>query len=129
MDIEDQIKYWTDSAEYDLTVAGHLFECGDYSWCLFVGHLVLEKMLKAIYLRDKEKVPPRTHNLLALARSTNLSLTKEQEEFLFRANSFNVEARYPNPRQQFYELCTKEFALENFTNIKEFYQWLKSRMK
>jgi len=31
-------------------VAESLLEKGHYTWCLFVGHLILEKLLKAIYL-------------------------------------------------------------------------------
>jgi HEPN domain-containing protein len=127
--IDEQIKYWIDSAEHDLTVAEHLFGCGDYSWSLFLGHLVLEKMFKAIYVRDRREIPPRSHNLLTLAKSTSLSLAQDQEEFLFKVNSFNIEARYPDPKQQFYKLCTREFALENLTKIKEFYQWLKCRIE
>ena len=56
MSLEEQIEYWMDSAEYDLTVVDHLFESGDYPWCLFVGHLVLEKALKAIYVKKKKGV-------------------------------------------------------------------------
>jgi len=126
--MEEQIGYWATSAEYDLKVADHLFESGDYSWCLFVGHLVLEKMLKAIYVQYKGEVPPRTHNLLALTKSSNLILNQEQEEFLFKVNSFNIESRYPDFKQQFYELCTRDFASENLTKIREFYHWLKSRI-
>ena len=129
MSIEEQIKYWIDGAEHDLTAAEHLLESGDYLWCLFVGHLVLEKMLKAIYLRDRKEIPPRTHNLLALARSVGLNLIQEQVEFLSRVNDFNIEARYPSFEGQFYKSCTREFALENFKKIKEFYQWLKSRIE
>jgi len=127
--LEEQIEYWMDSAEYDLTVVDHLFESGDYPWCLFIGHLVLEKALKAIYVEKKKGVAPRTHNLLALAKSTSLSLTQKQEEFLFKVNSFNIEARYPDFKRQFYKLCTKEFASENLTEIRKFYQWLKSRIE
>lgn len=32
----------------------HLFEKRDYHWALFIGHLVLEKMLKALY--DKIRI-------------------------------------------------------------------------
>ena len=128
MSIEEQVKYWIDGAEHDLTAAEHLFESGDYSWWLFAGHLVLEKMLKAFYVRDIRETPPKTHNLLFLAKSTSLSLTQEQARFLFEANGFNVGARYPNSRRQFYELFTREFALENLTEIRRFYQWLKSQI-
>ncbi|MEI6091420.1 MAG: hypothetical protein WCR42_13275 [bacterium] len=31
----------------------HLFESGDYSYSLFIGHLVLEKILKAHFVKHK----------------------------------------------------------------------------
>ncbi len=102
MSIEDQVKYWIDGAEHDLTAAEHMLESGDYSWSLFVGHLVLEKMLKALYVRARKEIPPRTHNLVALARSVDLNLTKEQEEFLFEIGGFNIVARYPKSKEQPY---------------------------
>lgn len=48
---EEIISYWTESAEQDFKAMGHLFENGDYHWSLFVGHLVLEKLLKAYHVR------------------------------------------------------------------------------
>jgi len=124
--IEEQIEYWIRSADNDLAVADHLFQSSDYSWCLFVGHLVLEKILKALYVKSNKKIPPRTHNLLTLSKSIDLDLAPEQEEFLSRVNDFNIEARYPDFEMQFAELCTKEFTLENLSRIKDLYRWLKS---
>ncbi len=46
---DNLISYWKKSAESDLVVAEHLFEKRDYHYCLFFGHLVLEKALKARY--------------------------------------------------------------------------------
>lgn len=117
-----------DSAEYDLLVAETLFQNGHYLWCLFIGHLTLEKALKAFFIKDNQKTPPKTHNLVMLSKSTHLTLTNEQEQFLDKINDFNIEARYPDIKLQFYKICTKEFTAENFTKIKEFYKWLKLQM-
>lgn len=46
---EEHIKYWLKSAEHDLESAETLFENRRYDWCLFLGHLVLEKVLKAFF--------------------------------------------------------------------------------
>jgi HEPN domain-containing protein len=47
MKIDEHIKYWLNSADHDLDTAESLFSTGKYDWCLFLGHLVLEKGLKA----------------------------------------------------------------------------------
>jgi len=45
---EELINYWLEAAERDWVVIDHLFEKGDYHYALFFGHLVIEKMLKAL---------------------------------------------------------------------------------
>ena len=100
-----------------------------YDWCLFIGHLVIEKVLKAFYVRDTQKTPPWVHNLARLAESTKLSLTEEQLTFLADINDFNIETRYPDYKFSFYKTCTREFSEEQLSKIKEMYLWLLSQMK
>jgi len=128
MNVKKHINYWVTTAEHDLPVAESLFKSGHYDWCLFIGHLVLEKILKAHFVKDNKKEPPKIHDLLILASSTKLTLTKEQEEFLSRATDFNIETRYPRDKFKFYKTATKEFTSANFAKIKEMYQWLKSQL-
>ena len=47
--IDNIIYYWLDSAEQNYTTMQNLYNSKDYSWSLFLGHLVLEKILKALY--------------------------------------------------------------------------------
>jgi len=66
------IKYWIDSAEHDLDVAESLFANAKYDWCLFIAHLVLEKTMKALYVKHKNDFPPRTHDLVRLSKYVDL---------------------------------------------------------
>ena len=120
------IDYWLKSAESDLTVAEHLFEKGDYHYCLFFGHLVLEKTLKAIYVKNVDLKPPFKHGLPLLAQKAGVILNEEQETFLEEVSDFNIEARYPDIKFSFIKKCTQDFAKSNFNRIKDFYQWLKT---
>lgn len=129
MNIKEQIDYWLKSAAHDLEVAETLFKNQKYDWSLFIGHLVIEKVLKAFYIRDRQETPPRIHNLVRLAEGTNLHLTEGQLTFLADVNDFNMEARYPDYKFNFYKTCTKEFTEEQFLKIKEMYNWLLSQMK
>ena len=80
---EEHITYWMKSTAHDLDAAETLFYSDKYDWCLFLGHLVLEKVLKAIYVNTHEnQVPPRTHNLVRLAELSSLELNEEQIIFL-----------------------------------------------
>ena len=127
--VEEQIDYWLKSARHDLRTAESLFENKHYDWCLFLGHLVIEKTLKAFFIRDTKKFPPKIHKLEVLATQTLLPLSPEDVDFLKEINSFNLEARYPDYKFKFYKLCTKKFSVTYFTKIKEFYRWLLKEMK
>ena len=129
MDEKIHIDYWLESAAHDMEVAETLFKSQKYDWCLFIGHLVIEKVLKAFYVRDKKEAPPWIHNLVRLAENTALQLSEEQLMFLANVNDFNIESRYPDYKFSFYKMCTKEFTEEQFSRIKEMYQWLLSQMK
>lgn len=129
MDINEHINYWISSAENDLEAANSLYNTGNYSWCLFIGHLVIEKILKAYYVKSHNNlIPPKIHNLSRLAELSNLKLDNETELFLISANKFHLEGRYPNYKNEFYKICTKEFTEKNFNKIKGFYQWLQSQI-
>ncbi|MBI5403842.1 MAG: HEPN domain-containing protein [Ignavibacteriae bacterium] len=128
MTIQEQVDYWIDLAEQDLPVADSLFKNGHFMWCLYIGHLILEKALKARYVKDNELTPPKVHDRLKLAKSTKLKLTKENEEFLNRVTDFNIEARYTDYKSNFYKLCTKDFTETNFAKIKETYEWIKKEL-
>ena len=116
--------YWLEAAKKDLPVIDHLFEKGDYPWALFVAHLVLEKVLKAYYVKKVSKVAPYTHSLSLLAEESNLKLSFEHKELLEKVTDFNLEVRYPEEKFNFYTICTREFTQHYLKRIKEFYQWL-----
>ena len=75
------IKYWIDSSDRDFTTMEHLFEKEDYHWALFIGHLVVEKLLKAYFVQNIDNQPPPMHNLLRLAEKANLQLSEAQKIF------------------------------------------------
>ena len=128
MTINEQIEYWISTAEHDLPVAESLFEKGHYVWCLFIGHLILEKIIKAHFVKDTEHTPPKIHDLVKLANRTKLPLTQEQLEFLDEVMDFQLEARYPDYKEYLYKTCDKKLTTEKFNQIKEMYLWLKSRL-
>jgi len=122
------IEYWLSSAARDLDTAEILFQNSRYDWCLFIGHLVIEKTLKALYIRDAGDAPPRIHNLLRLAELTTLRLSDEQKQIFMDITRFNIETRYPDYKHSFQKLCTKAFVEEYFAKIKDMHVWLKSQI-
>ena len=122
--MKKHVKYWIDSADHDLQVAESLFKNEKYDWCLFIAHLVLEKILKGCYVKRKDNFRPRTHDLVKLAIMAEVGLEEETLEFLDTVNTFNISTRYPDEKFKFYNLCTRAFTTMNFDRIKEIRKWL-----
>ena len=115
---DEHIKYWRKSAQHDLESADSIFDSGRYDWCLFVGHLALEKILKAIFVeRNDNNMPPQVHNLVRLAELSKVELDEEQKLFLDKINDFNLQSRYPDYNLEFYKRCTKEYTKDYLDKI------------
>ncbi|MCX5884588.1 MAG: HEPN domain-containing protein [Proteobacteria bacterium] len=124
MNKKESIRYWLESAKEDWKVANHLFEKRDYSYSLFLGHLTIEKILKAIYVDRLNDTPPYTHRLIHLAEKASLELTDEQSELLETITDFNLEARYPDEKFAFKKKCTKSFTENYLKKIEGMRKWL-----
>jgi HEPN domain-containing protein len=74
---EQHIDYWLESAAHDLETAETLFQTAHYDWCLFVGHLIIEKILKAHYVKELNKIPPKSHDLVKLSEYLKLDIDEE----------------------------------------------------
>ena len=61
---------------------------------LFLAHLALEKILKAIICRRTHDVPAKIHNLTRLSELAGLKLGEPQADVLADMNQFNLEGRY-----------------------------------
>jgi HEPN domain-containing protein len=129
MDIKTQIDYWEKSAEHDLDTAESLIKEKKFDWALFMGHLVLEKILKAIFIQKKMIFPPKTHNLILLLKENEIPINDEEIDFFEEVNTFNISTRYPDEQFKFYKLCTEEFSLKKFKEIKDKYRWLKGKLR
>jgi HEPN domain-containing protein len=121
------ISFWIDSSDRDFKVMEDLFEKEHYAWSLFVGHLVIEKVLKAYYVENIDIHPPLVHNLLRIAEKSKLKLSEEQKDFLVTVTTFNIQARYNDVKQEFYHKCTNEFTKLWINKIKDFRKWIKNQ--
>lgn len=72
MENEKLVKHWIETADIDRRAMKHLFEKGDFHWSLFMGHLVVEKLLKALYIKVNKEQPPFIHNLSRLLERTKI---------------------------------------------------------
>jgi len=128
IDVEKIVKHWIDTSDDDFQTMLSLYNSNSYSWSLFLGHISVEKLLKAVYVNKYKKHAPFIHNLYRLAELCNLDLTNEQSDWLDKVTTFNLNARYDDYKREFYSLCTPEFTKEWLEKIKILRSWIKQML-
>ena len=120
------INYWIESSDDDFETMKAMFDSKRYSWSLFVGHLMIEKLLKAYYVKVKSDYPPFIHNLLRLAEKSHLELSEDIKEHLITITAFNLNARYDDYKMSFKKQCTQKFIVEWIDKLKELRLWIRT---
>ena len=120
--------HWIESSLEDQKAMNGLYDLKLYYWSLFIGHISVEKYLKAIYVNKHSINAPFTHNLLRIAELSGLELDNDLADKLDYITTFNIEARYDDYKKEFYSKCTKEFTDKWIDNIKEILEWLKQKL-
>jgi HEPN domain-containing protein len=130
MNISEKIKYWVDIAEYDLVTAVAMFETKRYLYVGFMCHQIIEKLLKAYYVRSRNQDPPYTHNLRFLADETGISNEIDEETLLFiiSLQPLNIEGRYPTYKESLLKILTDEKCKSFIEKTKEFFEWIKLKL-
>jgi len=128
IDVDKVVKHWVDTSDEDFKTMLDLFESKSYSWALFLGHISIEKLLKALYVDKYQKHAPYIHNLYRLAELCELELTDDQSDCLDKITSFNLNARYDDYKREFYSLCTKDFTKDWMEKIKKIRIWIKEML-
>ncbi len=122
------IKYWSELSDYDMITAGYMFKAGRFPYCLFMCHLAIEKILKALIVKLIKANAPYSHNLVDLAKKTGIEFSEEQKILLADLTEFNLEARYPEWQKQFYLKCNKKYTENYFSSSVKMQKWLKKQL-
>ena len=125
IDIEKVTNYWIEMSDIDYLAMLDMVSSKRYNWALFIGHLVVEKLIKSVYVKKNHNHPPFLHDLLKLAKKSNMPLSNEQMDILDTITTFNINARYDDYKLAFYTKCTKEYASIWIENINEIRLWIK----
>lgn len=126
---QTQVIFFSKESDRHWETAQSLYKTSHYDWALFVAHLSLEKLLKALIVKKTQQTAPFMHNLQDLARRAEIDFTKEQVKNLGEITTFNIEARYDTIRLDFHKRCTKTYAEKWLTRIKEFRIWLVTELR
>ncbi|MEX2592605.1 MAG: HEPN domain-containing protein [Anditalea sp.] len=126
---EKLIQYWIEGSDDDYETMDAMYRFKRYSWTLFVGHLMIEKLLKAYYVKINEAFPPFIHNLLRLAEKSQIELNEENKIFFITVTAFNINARYDDYKMSFHKRCTPEYTAQWIKKLNEKRLWIKELIR
>ena len=128
IDIEKVINHWKITSDEDYQTMINLYNSKTFHWALFMGHISIEKLLKAFYVKINKKHAPPIHNLYRIAELSNLDISNEYADWLDVITSFNINARYDDFKREFYYKCTKDYTQIWIERIKEIRRWINQRL-
>jgi HEPN domain-containing protein len=127
-DIKKTVSYWLEGAKYDWGVANAMLKSKKYPYALFMGHLSLEKLLKASVVKHTKAHAPFSHSLPYLAERSGVKIPEKILVKLREFMEFHFEARYPDANKAFYQKCTKAYTCKKLKEIKEVFLWVKAKL-
>ena len=117
---QENINYWEKQIDSDFECSEVLYQAGYYAQSLFWAHLTIEKLSKALWIKNNsENTPPFVHNLLKIISQTQENFTSEQLEFLSDMNIFQTKGRYPDYAESLEKTITKEICEEYLNKTKK----------
>jgi HEPN domain-containing protein len=82
VNIQKQIDYWINGADDDFVTADLLIRENRALHGLFFCHLVIEKAIKAHYVKETREIAPRSHNLIYLSEGAKLEFDNDSSPLI-----------------------------------------------
>lgn len=120
---------WLATSQYDLETAQHMFQTGRYLYVIYMCHLALEKMLKAMVAEAQEFLPPKTHNLYHLVKLIDLEIEEPFKKLFADLNAASLPVRYPEDMQKLIAQYNQEIAKSYLEQTEACLKWLKHHPK
>ena len=127
---EEKVRYWLDIANYDLDTAEAMHQTGRWLYVAFMCHQVIEKTIKAYWCSTQPEDPPYTHSHKRLADGCGLykQMDNKQRDFINTIINYNIEARYPEDKEELSHTLTDSFCRQMIEGTKQLQQWIKDRL-
>lgn len=121
-----ETKLWLEFAKESYEDALYNWKGRRYGNTCFCCQQALEKILKAI-LVEKDKLPPKTHDLILLAKRARIEIDEDQAEELRAITRHYFLVHYPDLNKKFYR--SRIVTQKTLTKMKEFYLWFLKELK
>jgi|SRR3989338_5156852 len=120
--MKEEIKRWWRKAKDDLDKARILFKNKKYDGAAFFCQQSVEKGLKALYLKEKNRIK-RVHDLVELGKDSNLP--QNLIEYCKELTLAYIYSRYPDVKE---EKNIKMISANFLKFAKEILKWIEKRL-
>jgi HEPN domain-containing protein len=128
--MEKAVKNWIASSNYDLQTAEAMHKSGRYIYVVFMCHLAMEKILKALLAKKHpETIPPKIHNLINLSQKAGIMPPDDLKDFLQRIDNVSIATRYPEDLRRLSKEFDQAAAKRILSNTRKIIKWLKQHLK
>ncbi|MFH1323538.1 MAG: HEPN domain-containing protein [Methanobacteriota archaeon] len=118
---------WVRQAEHDLENARKNLDIEAYDVSLILCQQAVEKILKALYIKERQEEPPRTHSLRKLIELTDMP--DDALKLVAELDSYYLVLRYPDVGDIVpYENVDKEDAEDGIGKAEQIVESVKSRL-
>jgi HEPN domain-containing protein len=108
----EETKNWLNMVDYDIDTARQMFKTKRYVYVIFMCHLAIEKVFKALVCEETNKFPPKTHDLILLTNLGKVKLPDDLPDFIGMINNVAVVTRYPEDLSKIVSSYPKEVTQE-----------------
>ena len=124
--MKPETQRWVRLAEEDRQVARTALESSLHRPCVFHCQQALEKVLKAMWIEQREQgYPPKKHNLVSLAQELGLQLEDEMWEFLDDLAKQYNPTRYGDVIAEY----SRDQGVHYYRRTEELLDWLLAKLK
>jgi HEPN domain-containing protein len=118
---------WVRQAEHDLENAKKNLNIEAFDVCLILCQQAVEKILKALYIKERQEEPPRTHSLRKLIELTDMP--DDALKLVAELDSYYLVLRYPDVGDIVpYENVDKEDAEDGIDKTEQIVELVKSKL-
>lgn len=120
-----ETREWVEIAEGDLKAARLMLEGEFCPQRVFHCHEAVEKILKGLWIEHTSQgVPPKIHDLPALAKQAGLRLSRQQTEFLGKLAEQYLPTRYGDAVVEY----PRKVAEDYYRQTEELFSWLRQQL-
>ena len=126
----DHINYWLSTSEEDWDRAMFMYEKKDYVFCLFCVHLCIEKLSKALWVKENpnNNHPPRIPDVKHILADTSFMPDAAPRFFIDNLQRYQLEGRYPDYKKLIYSYTPLVYTDELLNHAKNLRKCLQDKI-